>query len=73
MFACRVRLQTSNVFVRECLILGVQASPKLPVKSNDAERGKAVTPPCRDAGQANREAGLWRNGIVKLEEAKAVL
>jgi len=44
--ACVVRLQVSNVPARDCLTTGVQVPPKLSTQSENAERGKVVTPPC---------------------------
>ena len=44
-FVCAFRLQVANVPVRNCSNAGVQASPKLSVLINYAERGNAVTSP----------------------------
>ncbi len=71
--ACVVGLQASNVPVTGLLYHRRPGPPKLSIKNNHVERGKVVTPPCRDAWQANRKAGLWRGGIERLEEAKATL
>ena len=64
-FACVVRLQVSNVPVRVCLTIGVQAPPKLSIKSSHLERGTPVPPPF---GQANRKASCWRSGSRSLRK-----
>jgi hypothetical protein len=66
-----VRIRVANVPVRNRRTAGVQTSPKLSVMVDYAERGKAVTSPCARHGRPNRKAGWWRDGMEKLEEAKA--
>ena len=59
-FAYMVRLQVSNVLVRNRRTIGVQDSPKSFVVINYVERGNPAPSPY---GQANRKASCWRSGV----------
>ena len=68
-----IRLQVSNVPVRNCWIIGVQISPKLFVMVNYVERGNVTSPPCAMQGRHNRKACCWSGGIDNVEKAKVIL
>lgn len=68
-----VRLQVSNVPVRNCRTTGVQISPKLFAMVNYAERGKVTSSPCAMQGRHYRKACCWSGNIDNLEEANVTL
>jgi len=69
-FTYVVRLQVSNVLVRNCRTTGVQGSPKsLNIVINYAERGKVVYPPCAIYGkltarQSNVLSLFWDKAVA---------
>lgn len=71
MFAQVVRLQLSNVAVRNCRTSGVQDAPKLLVVINYVERVNPACSPDAKSGRHYRKACCWRGGTESSEEAKA--
>jgi len=68
-----VRLQISNVSVRNRLTAGVQSPPKLPTMVDYTERRKVTTSPGAIPGRYYRKAYWWRGDKKMLNQAKAVL
>jgi hypothetical protein len=70
---CVVRLQGINVLARDCRTTGVQAAPKLSVKTITRNvETLSLRHEC-DAWQANRKAGRWRGNFERSEKANAAL
>lgn len=73
--SCVVRLQVSNVPVRDCSTAGASRPTYVVPEEHSCGTWKRhhFALSRQTAGQANRKAGRWRGGIERSEEAKAVL